>query len=284
MYVGNWKLALDGYQRAADILWQVGELRVWAIVRMWACFLISWRDNFETALQQLDEVIQVAADSGDGAPRAWALGFQGYLLALTGDLDAGIRALEASLEFMDRLPDYHGAISARGNLARCYVWRGDLEQAQAAIGVARASMRRHNVRGLSCTALLLAEAEADLLTAERASPAEKRGALHNAERTCRRALAGAKLDSAGRPAAYRAAGTCAWLRGNPSKARNLWQLSLDAALSLESTYEVGLTLLERGRRTGDMADVEQAAALCETCGAELAQALAHEVLAAVRSA
>jgi class 3 adenylate cyclase/tetratricopeptide (TPR) repeat protein len=278
MYIGHWKSALEGYQRAADILWRVGELRVWAIVRMWACFLTSWRDNFAIAIRQLDEIIQVAADSGDGAPRAWALGFQGYLLALRGDLDAGIRALEGSLEFMDRLPDYHGAVSARGNLARCFVWRGELEKARAVVDVARASITRHKVRGLSCTSLLLAEAEADLLTAERASGPEKRGALHKAERTCRRAIAGGELDSAGRPAAYRAAGTCAWLRGKPTEARRLWQISLDAARFLESTYELGLTLLERGSRTAELAEVGEAAALFNKCGAELAAFRAREVL------
>ena len=277
-YIGNWKLALEGYQRAADILWRIGELRVWATTRMWACFLTSWREDFSTALQQLQEVIQVARDSGDGAPRAWAEGFQGYLLALTGDLDGGIHAQEVALEFMDRLPDYHGAVSARGNLARCHLWRGALEEAQAVIDVARASITRHNVRGLSCTSVILAEAEADVLRASLASDANRRTALARAQRACRRAIAGGKLDSAGRPAAYRAAGTCEWLRGEPDEARRLWQLSLDAAQLLESSYEVALTLLEMGGRLGEKATVEEAEALLRRCGAELARHRAHEVL------
>jgi tetratricopeptide (TPR) repeat protein len=116
-HVGDWTLALDEYERAADILWRAGELRVWATTRVRACFLTSWRDDFATALRQLEEVLQVTRDSGDGAPRAWAEGLQGYLIAQAGDLESGIRAQEAAVTILDRLPDYHGA-------ARCAAaWR-----------------------------------------------------------------------------------------------------------------------------------------------------------------
>jgi class 3 adenylate cyclase/tetratricopeptide (TPR) repeat protein len=277
-YVGNCQLALEYYERAADILWRIGELRLWATARVRACALIGWCGDFATAVRQLEEVIQVTRDSGDGAPRAWAEGLQGYFKAIAGDLDAGIRAQEAAVEFLDRLPDYHGAIAVRGGLAQSYLWKGALAEAQAVLDVARASINRNEVRGMFCAPVILAEAEADLLRARSASAGNRRALVDRVRRGCLGAIAGHKVVGVGRSAAYRIAGTCEWLRDNPEEARRLWQLSIDEAQTMGAKVELAVTLVEMGGRLGQKARVEEAEALLRTCEAELIRHQAEEVL------
>jgi class 3 adenylate cyclase/tetratricopeptide (TPR) repeat protein len=282
-YVGNWTLALDEYQRAAELLWRAGELRVWATTRVRASFLTSWRQDFATALQQVEEVIQVTRDSGDGAPRAWAEGLRGYLVAQGGDLEDGIRIQESALELIDRLPDYQGAVAMRGGLAQCYLWRGALAEAEAVIDLARAAMVKHNVRGLNRASLVVAEVEAGLLSATLSSAQGRRAALKRAQRTCHQAIAAGKQATAAQPAAFRGAGTCAFLRGQREEARRLWLRSLEAAEVLQAKFEVARTLLEMGAYLGDRSSVAKAEALARSHGAELVRRRAQEVLEGLSS-
>jgi hypothetical protein len=125
----------------------------------------------------------------------------------------------------------------------------------------------------------MAEVEADLLRAMVATRSDRRAALDRAQRTCQRAIADGSLYRAGQPDVFRAAGTCAWLRGKPDEARRFWQLSLDAARFLEAKFEVARTLLETGARLGDRSTVEEAEVLATSCGAELVRRRAQQVLA-----
>jgi tetratricopeptide (TPR) repeat protein len=278
-YIGKWTQALEGYRQAAGILWHSGELRLWAITRIWATFLTCWRGDLSTASAQIQEVVQATRDGGDTVAQAWGEGFQGFLLAFSGDLDGGIRAQESAVEFLDRVPDYQGATGVRGSLARCYVRQGAVQQAQEVIDTALVCIDQHKVRGVSCTSVRVADAEASLLKAELASNGNRQASLDLARHACRRALVAGKLDCAGLPAAYRLEGVYEWLKGKPTAARKSWQRSLDAAERLGARYETGLTLLEMGRRLGQRSDLEQAEVLLATCGADFDRRRAHELLA-----
>ena len=90
-------------------------------------------------------------DGGDEIAGAWAEGLHGLLLTLAGDLDGGIRVQEAVVDFLDRVPDCQGATGVRGNLARCYVRRGAVQEAQEVIAAALVCIGQHKVRGVACT-------------------------------------------------------------------------------------------------------------------------------------
>jgi hypothetical protein len=125
---------------------------------------------------------------------------------------------------------------------------------------------------------MVAAIEADLMRATLASGKAQVAALDRAQRAYRRVIAAGNLYTAARPAAYRAAGTCAWLRGDVDEARRQWQLSLDEARALGSRFETARTLLETGLRLGDRASVKEAEALSRTCRAELVRRRSQELL------
>lgn len=123
-----------------------------------------------------------------------------------------------------------------------------------------------------------ADAEVKVLEAELAADARRRLALERAWSACRRAVKAGKLSNIALPGAYRAAGTCEWLRGNAAKSRELWQRSLDEAERMDATFEAGVCLLEIGRRLRDRKRLEQAETVLAACGAEVYRRRAVELL------
>ena len=160
---------------------------------------------------------------------AWLEGLRGILVAQLGDVDAGLRAQQESLQFLDQVPDYQGTTGLRGTVARCYLLRAELVEAQREIDAAQAGIALHQVRGVACTSVMLADAEAQVLRAELATGRDLKRALERARAACRRAVDHARFDNVGLPAAHRSAGQLEWLRGNLASACQHWQRSMDEA-------------------------------------------------------
>jgi hypothetical protein len=121
-----------------------------------------------------------------------------------------------------------------------------------------------------------------LVLAERATGRERIAAFRAAKRACAAARAEARRIPDGRPAALRLQGTYAWLRGRPRRAQRRWRQSLEVAQGLGARYELGLTHLERGHRTGAREDLVGAERLFGEIGDRLDQARARAALESAR--
>ena len=121
-------------------------------------------------------------------------------------------------------------------------------------------MARHRVRGPYATPSINGSAGAHLAAVEHAPEGQKRRLLRLARRACRRALHHARSVPDGAPAAYRLQGTYHWLASDTRAAVRWWTRSRETAHRLGANYDLGLTLLEQGRRLKDRASLERAEA------------------------
>jgi hypothetical protein len=121
----------------------------------------------------------------------------------------------------------------------------------ATLEQSRQQLAEHGVSGYFCGSVRNGLADAYLLLAEQAQPAERSAALKQARRACTSALTEAKLDRDALPAAYRLQGTCEWLAEHEQRALDCWKQSLGHAEQLGAQYELGLTYLELGKRRSD---------------------------------
>jgi hypothetical protein len=194
-HVGDWTHALENYDEAADIAWREGQLHLWSTIQVWRTWMRAWRDNVAVVAKDLRIAIQASRDGADRVGTAWLEALRGFLLVLAGDLDQGIREQQSAVAVLERVPEYQGATGVRGNLARSLIWQGALGEAEHVIGTAQALIAEHKVRGLACTSVILADAEAKVARAERVTEAERKQALDQARVACQRALAsGAQVE------------------------------------------------------------------------------------------
>lgn len=112
-------------------------------------------------------------------------------------------------------------------------------------------------------------AEGYLAVAERDGSAGRAGAMKKAKRACGAALRQGTIFRAGLPAATRLRGRYEWLRGRRPVADAWWGRSVAVAEQLGAQYDLGLTCLEIGERTGQRASLARAEAIFAEIGARL---------------
>jgi hypothetical protein len=66
--------------------------------------------------------------------------------------------------------------------------------------------------------------------------------------------------------AMRLLGTAHWVLGDQKKAENRWRSSQVAAEKLGAQYQLGLTIVERGRRMGSREDIDQGRSILASLG------------------
>ena len=196
-----------------------------------------------------------------------------------GRLNEAVAALQEATELAEAISDYVGCIWAGGELGRCYLRQGKLEQAVTALEAGQQFYVEHPTRGGGVgISLYNGLAEAYLLAAEQGDKTEKADWLKKAKCACRDALKQAKAARQVLPETIRLQGTYEWLRRKPAAARKWWQRSLALAEELGQRYDVGMTLLEMGQRLGERAHLERAEAILAEIDAERDLARARELL------
>jgi hypothetical protein len=173
------------------------------------------------------------------------------------------RAVELSLA----IPDHANVAQATALLGRCHLRRGDVSRARSTLDAAARVVRERGLRGMAVVQAPLALTEVALAEADRAAGAERAAALGRAKRLCRDALAQGRMLRYWLPSALRSQGTYEWLMRRPRPATKAWRRSTVVAEELGARYEVGMTCLEMGRRTGERPVLERAEAVLAEIGA-----------------
>ncbi len=260
--------ALSYGRRGAQIYHQIGFLRGWGAASMLTAETLVYLGRFAEARQLAEQLLRVGQDGADLQVWAWGLSVLAPVQQFSGQLEDAITTFEKYFRFAEELSDSVSMVEAKTQLARCYLALDELEAALETIAESQRLCRKHNVRGRRFVSRIpIAWAAIYLYAAEHRGQEERSEWLQQARKACRRAR---KLARSYRPwldQAYRLQGTCEWLQGRPAAAQKWWQRSLRYAQTAGHRYEMGMTLLESGRRLDNADDLAQAEAILTEVGA-----------------
>ena len=198
-------------------------------------------------------------DADDRQVWGWGIGEQGRSLCQSGRLDESAEATSKAIELLDSIPDHLSAVAAYGDLARCRLRQGRLEEALVLAEAAHRLVVEQRLRAFLCSSVYLARAET-LLAAADADPSGSRSTLKQAGKATTAAVRQGRLDCEAQAAALRCRGTYHWLHGHRRRASRSWKRSLAVARRIGARNELALTSLEIGSRMDKpeyLADAEQ---------------------------
>jgi len=265
-FLGQWDLALQHFRRAATGYRNAGDLHRAAAPEALIFHVMLHCGEFEAARIQAGAHIRVGEDTADAQVRAWGLQELGDVEMATGHLEKATSNLRRAIELFRAIPDHGGLTETMADLGQCLLRQGNLEEAltwleQSNRLIAERRLRSHQVvqpkNGL---------AEAYLLVALQGGP-DAPQQLRRAGRACRDALRTSRHFHDGLPEALRLTGTWLWLTGRAEAARRRWRESLNVAENLGARWDLGLTHLEVGRRTGDQDELKRGDSILAEIGA-----------------
>jgi tetratricopeptide (TPR) repeat protein len=258
--------ALGFAQQATEAFWATGDLHRWGFAAYQMALALSYQGGLLQALAHCQRLVRLGQEGAYHRVQCWGLLGQGFVLQRFGQLDEALAVLKEGLQLAEAIPDQAFCISASADLGRCYLRRGDLEQALAALDTSLAFYAPY-LGGDSYASLRNGLAEAYLFAAEQRGQTEEADWLKKAKHACKDARKQGKAFRPGLPEAMRLQGTYEWLRGKPSAAQRWWQRSLALAEEMGQRYDKGMTYLEVGRRLGERAHLERAKAILADIGA-----------------
>jgi class 3 adenylate cyclase/tetratricopeptide (TPR) repeat protein len=277
-FMGNVAIAPEYLDRGARGHWESGSIKGWAAATTLAGRSMARRGDFAGALELFRHVGRVAEDAAERQAQGWGLSFEGEMLEVAGAFEEASSRLLRAVELFRAVPDYMSLALAQGLLGRCYMRWGRLSEAQQLLEEARRSVLERGLRGFMSSPVWLSLAEVDLAVAEQARGRAREAALARAQRSCQAALGQSQVDVLASASAFRIRGSLEHALGRTDEAIRWWQRSLQEAEVRGMRYELGLTHLEIGTRTGDSSHLERAESLLAGTRAEFDLAQAREQL------
>lgn len=279
--MGRADVAPRHLRRGAAGYWEAGSIKGWAAATTLGGRSMARKGDFQGAQAVFRHVSEVAEDAAERQALGWGLSFEGEMLDLTGAFEEASSRLLHAIELFGEVPDHMSAALAQGLLGRCYMRWGKLSEAQRWLEEGRRAMVKLGLRGFMCSPLWLSLAEVDLAVAERADGNSRKAALARARASAERALTQGRIDALAVAPGLRIRGSVEYLRGKQASALGWWHRSLEDAETRGMRYELGLTHLEIGRRTGDRTHLRLAESLFSEMGAHFDLATTGEYLAMV---
>jgi tetratricopeptide (TPR) repeat protein len=235
------------------------------------------RGELGASLALARQAARVGQDGDDRQVWGWGVGEEGRSLCQSGRLEEAASATSKAIELLESIPDYLSVVSAYGDLARCRLRLGRLDEAMSLGETAHRLLVEQRLRAFLCSPVYLARAES-LLAAAEADPSTSGPTLKRAGRASAAAVRQGRLDCEALAAAHRCRGTYQWLRGRPRRAVRSWRRSIAVAERIGARYELALTWLEIGSRTGERGYLEDAEQVFSELGDELDLAHVRERL------
>ena len=280
-YLGELDVAIEYYRQAAAICQETGDLHSWGSATNMLAVALNYQGNFRQALTHCRDNVHLGQDGADAQVQLWGLSTQGFSLRRLGQFDEAIAVLRECVELAERAPDHAIYVSASGELGRCYLCQGELEQALSMLHAGQQICVEHGIGWGNEAPLCNGLAEAYLMAAEQSDTlqqSEKADWLKKAKRACQVALKHGRAFRSALPEAMMLQGRYEWLRDKPKAAQKWWQRSLELAEKQGQRYDLGMTHLEMGQRLGERAHLERAEAIFTEIGAEWDLARARELL------
>jgi tetratricopeptide (TPR) repeat protein len=277
--LGHWDAAIQDYERAAQYFREAGELRWWGAMALMVGWLMRARGDVGKSLELCEHIVREGEDAGDPQCSGWGLQGLGRGLWQVGDVEHALRPLTQAIELFAATSDYLSIVEAKADIAQCHLRLGHLDRAIELFEEAYALIAARQLRGFTCTEVTNGRAEAYLKAYEQADDANQHQLLDRAKHACRSALNQVEVDRAAMPTAYRVQGTYQWHSGRLDKALGWWNKSEAAAAALGASWELGRTLLERGRFTNSPSHLCAAEQIFVDFGAKLELAATRDLMA-----
>ncbi len=258
--VGDWDGAAAHYRQAAEWFRDAGDLRRRGAAMALMSGMLRARGELAASHALAQEAARLGQDGDDRQVWGWGIGEQGRSMCQSGRLDESAEATSKAIELLDSIPDHLSAVAAYGDLARCRLRQGRLEEALVLAEAAHRLVVEQRLRAFLCSSAYLARAET-LLAAAEADTSGSGSTLKRAGKATTAAVRqGRRLDCEAQAAALRCRGTYHWLRGHRRRASRSWKRSLAVARRIGARNELALTSLEIGSRMDKpeyIADAEQ---------------------------
>ena len=226
--VARFDEAVEHSRRGGELYRDVGEIRKWGAAIYMSASVALLRGDWSTAERLARDAVAIGRDAGDELTHGWGRMWLGRTKAARGLLDEAEADLRSAIPLVGSIPDYGSLATIHAVLADVAARRGDrtaaLERAAASMSIVRERGLRGRmaIEPFNVTASLLVDELADPETRTRRHRRDARRAVRAAQRH-------ARLERQAVPAALRAAGTFAWIRGRRRSARRLWDRSLARA-------------------------------------------------------
>jgi tetratricopeptide (TPR) repeat protein len=265
--LGHLGPALENYQTAAAAFREAGHLRGWGAATQLIGWIFLLRGDVTTASEKAQELIRLGQEASDRQIWVWGLHTRGMVERCTGAL--GVSDLQAAIDLCRSIPDYAGLVQSSALLGACHLRRGELGPAMHVLEEANQIMADPRLRGITVTWSPMVWAEACIRAIDAAEAGQKAAARKRAKRASQEAMRHAKTVRYQLPMALRLRGILEWQQNRRTAAERSWRASVAVAEELGEPYELALTCLEVGRRTGRQAELERAETIFRQVGAVL---------------
>ncbi len=273
--LGKWEVAIEACQKAAEAFWTAGNLRGWGGTNSLCAELLYFKGNFTQSSEIFQNIAKVGQEGADHQVWGWGLWGQGLNLLCSGSYVEAETYLLKAIELLMTIPDYQGMVDAKRDLGRCYLYQCKHKQALTILEKGEQVVKEQGLKGPPVARLYNVLSEAYLIAAEKSEGREKTEMLNKTKHACQKALKQTKIYRGCLPHAYRVKGSYEWANGRPAAAKKWWQQSLLAAEELGARYDLGITYLEMGERTGDILLLKRAEGIFDKIGVKLYQPKTH---------
>jgi class 3 adenylate cyclase/tetratricopeptide (TPR) repeat protein len=282
-YDGAWDDCDANLGEGASVYREAGDLHRWGGAVLMRSFVVHLRGELAQMAAMAADLIRAGQDAADPQLTSWGFQVRGYVGLAVGPLDDAVADLREGVALAATIRAWDNFLYQASLLGKCLVLQGQLDEAQAALHKAQQVMQAERLsKPFDQVELLTAVATCSLAVAERLQGAARSPALRDAQRACRKALRSARSQPAWLAQALRLQGTVDWLCGRPAPAQRHWRESLARAETSAFPIEHAQTLMEMGRRTGDLDAVAQASDVFARTGAKTFHAVAVQALAGGR--
>jgi tetratricopeptide (TPR) repeat protein len=262
--VGQWQRAIEVEDRAQELSWAAGDIRVWASA-MSNLFLALHRVGQPRMFEVAERFERVVNEAADRHAQAWSLTVNAMVQGQHGRYREALDVLERAIAVCRDIPEHRALAHALGlkcgNLRRL----NRLEEAERCGAEAVQLLDKHRLTGIFSTVPLMEHADATLALLQR-SPQPGRSALDKAAGAVRQALKqGRRVHDDGAVESQRIAGEFKLLRGDVEGALKAWACGLLRSEELGTVPARARLLEARGRLCRRTADLEEARRLYAQC-------------------
>jgi tetratricopeptide (TPR) repeat protein len=271
-------------EQSASVFRSIGDIRGWAGATVYLYWVHYWLASLAVVTRTATEMVEIGEGAADPHVVCWGYNGLGVASAATGPLEEAVEHFSRARDLSVQITSYRFQAGIEGQLGKCRIRQGRLKEAATFLEAALRLIEAKNLRGMWSSDPLNGFAALWLARAARLPRAERRAALSEARRWCRRALRCTRHAVGWLAETQRLQGTLAWLSGESETANMHWRSSLTTADRGGMPLERARTLLEMGDRLGVAALIEEARHVFEQTGATVDLALCLHALARVAAA
>ncbi|HEY2559259.1 MAG TPA: adenylate/guanylate cyclase domain-containing protein [Caldimonas sp.] len=254
---GRWQRAIEVQERARELSWTAGDIRVWAST-MTNLFISLHRIGQPRMFEVAERLERVVNEAADRHAQAWSLTVCAMVHGQRGSYREALDVLERAVAVCRDIPEHRALAHALG--LRCGNLRrlNRLEEAELCGAEAVQLLKKHRLTGIFSTVPLMEYADVTLALLQR-SPLPKRVVIDKAANAVRQALRqGRRVHDEGPVESQRIAAEFKLLCGDVVAAREAWACGLRRSEELGTIPARARILEARGRMCRQPVDLEEA--------------------------